>query len=508
MLRGMRAVGGRKGRAAVAAALVLAGAVATVTTALARSSEAVATGYDFDYGVSVGDPCAESGLLSVALPGSGISAGATRVYVNLWVDWNGDGDWLDLPAGKVCGPEWAVENVPIDLPEGFAGSELAYLAEVTFVTGSELRKARYRVTVSDTPMPDAGGMPGPFEGEIAGSDDGDAEKGKPPAASKKKALQPPPLPRKKRLEILGAGCSPRTLVLQHGEQGTIYPWVLTSGKLANGRRPAVYVRLRNDVPAGVRASFALGKQVRGGFRVARGLTITSTIDGPTRREELELTLDFTLGGSWNAGGFKSQTVTCKVVIHHRDVPPFEFPPLPPRIHCGGVDPCGGVPPEDPTPLPAPGLDLGSWLRQLFEGRQVVAINVRSSAPPGLAGGVESVVIPLGRYRDGPSPSIESFFANPYALSGEQALQFPAGRVPQAATTCELISEGGRAALDCLVSPQPAGSPLGVQLVLDARGFEALAADDCPAALGVGLRLAGTPRGQIDYAASVPRSGCP
>ena len=504
----MRGVIGRSGRAVAAVAVGL--ALAAAGAVVARSAGGAAGGYEFDHGHALGEFCAESGTLSLALPGAGLPAGTGRVYVNVWVDWNTDGDWLDLAEGDVCAPEWVVQNVPIDLPAGFAGSEFAYLADVMFVTGSELRKARYRVTVSDTPMPDAGGMPGPFEGEIAGSDDGEAEKGEPPAASKKKKKKaPPPLKRKKRVRLLDAGCYPSTLVLDHGEQKTIKFWTRTAGKLPNGRYPAVYVRLRNGVPAGVRASFGLGKQVQSGFRVLRGLTISSTIDGPTRRQQFTLLFDFSLGGSWNAGGFTSRTKACKVVIHHQDVPPFELPPLPPRIPCGGIDPCGGVPPESPTPLPAPGPDLGSWLRQMFEGREVVAINVRSSAPPGLSKVVESVVIPLGHYRDGSlDGQLEPFFANPYALSGEQALQFPTGRVPQAATTCELISEGGRAVLDCLVSPQPAGSPLGIQLVLDARGFEALVADACPAPLAVGLRLADTPRGQVDYAASIPRFGCP
>jgi hypothetical protein len=42
-----------------------------------------------------------------------------QMFVNVWFDWNGDGDWddtLQCAAGAAPSPEWAVQNQPVPIP--------------------------------------------------------------------------------------------------------------------------------------------------------------------------------------------------------------------------------------------------------------------------------------------------------------------------------------------------------------------------------------------------------
>jgi hypothetical protein len=510
----VRAIHGRWVLVSLAAGLLTCVGLAPAAAATALRAPTGAAPL-IESGVSLGAPCRLSGGLAAGFRGLSIPAGVDTVYANLWVDWNGDGDYSDQPGdGGICAPEWTVENVPIPLPQSFAGSAGSLLARVGFVTGGPLRKVRYRVTVSDTPKPDAGGMPSPFGGDFEGTQDGEVGTGPAPVGINQPVppiptgpKNPPPKGKPKpndRPRIVDAGCDPATLVLDHGMSGTFSIWVETKGRLKNGRLPWVYARFVEGPRLPL--SMKLGRRVVPGWRVWQSFTVRTTQDPPKREEFGDYVIQFSLGSTWRG----SVVGECRVFIYH-DEDPFDVPPLP-KVPCGGIHVCGGAPRIEPPPLPPPGLDLGSWSRQMFEGREVVAVNLGSSISLGLPRPVEGVLVPLGRYREEPrSPmAAASFFDiyNPYALSPDDGMQYPLRRVPLAAADCEILSGGGSGVLDCAVVPQPAGAALGVQLVLDARGFEQLVADPCPALLSVGVRLQGTPPGAADYRATVPRAGCP
>jgi hypothetical protein len=102
-----------------------------------------------------------------------VSPSATRLYANVWFDWNRDGDWDDtitLPDGTEV-PEWAVQNQSLVLP----GVGVHTLTTPPFVcwhefTQGDLDPIWMRITLSDTPWDDsfgAGGA-GPANGYRAG----------------------------------------------------------------------------------------------------------------------------------------------------------------------------------------------------------------------------------------------------------------------------------------------------------------------------------------------------
>jgi hypothetical protein len=82
------------------------------------------------------------------------SCATTRVqaYLNVLVDWNGDGDWCDVgycDEVKECVPEWAVKNQLVLLDPG-CGS----LTSKAFLGGTTTGAAWMRVTLSEQPAPD------------------------------------------------------------------------------------------------------------------------------------------------------------------------------------------------------------------------------------------------------------------------------------------------------------------------------------------------------------------
>jgi hypothetical protein len=89
-------------------------------------------------------------------------SGATiQAYVNILVDWNQDGDWNDVdycPQRTVCAPEWAVMNVPIQLPPG-----CSLISTPLIQAGSKEGLAWMRVTLTDMAVP----LDFPWNGSIS-----------------------------------------------------------------------------------------------------------------------------------------------------------------------------------------------------------------------------------------------------------------------------------------------------------------------------------------------------
>ena len=77
-------------------------------------------------------------------------ANAHPAFVNVLVDWNGDGDWNDVvlcPNQGLCVSEWVIVNRQIDLRPGCDTHSLSFPA------GPRAGGAWMRITISDTPAP-------------------------------------------------------------------------------------------------------------------------------------------------------------------------------------------------------------------------------------------------------------------------------------------------------------------------------------------------------------------
>jgi len=73
--------------------------------------------------------------------------GITSWYANILIDWNYDGDWLDLDP-MTGAPEWVTVDMPITLP---ALTSAAFTTP-PFPTGSTPGNPWLRITLSDTPI--------------------------------------------------------------------------------------------------------------------------------------------------------------------------------------------------------------------------------------------------------------------------------------------------------------------------------------------------------------------
>ena len=74
-----------------------------------------------------------------------------QVFLNICVDWNGDGDWNDnfqCAGASGCAYEWAVKNVPIGLPGG-----CSTLTSPPFLAGPFEEFGWLRISISDNPAP-------------------------------------------------------------------------------------------------------------------------------------------------------------------------------------------------------------------------------------------------------------------------------------------------------------------------------------------------------------------
>src|SRR5262249_20579736 len=102
----------------------------------------------------------DAGLAAIpALNACGIShvdlnvynCGSTiRVYLNVLVGWNQDGDWNDrLPCGASCAREWAVKNAPYFLINGCQP-----IASPNFRVGPNPGPTWMRITLSYDPVND------------------------------------------------------------------------------------------------------------------------------------------------------------------------------------------------------------------------------------------------------------------------------------------------------------------------------------------------------------------
>lgn len=89
---------------------------------------------------------------------------ATRTrYVNIWFDWDRDGDWGDTPnCGAAIGlaPEWAVQNYTLTLGPG-----VHTLITPAFLVYDPLDRAHWmRITLSEQPRPAGSAGEGPLGG--------------------------------------------------------------------------------------------------------------------------------------------------------------------------------------------------------------------------------------------------------------------------------------------------------------------------------------------------------
>ncbi len=97
---------------------------------------------------------------------------ATHLYVNVWFDWNRDGDWDDT---MICddgeaAPEWAVQNQELNLPGIGPHTVTTPAFRSWHLTGIDLDPIWMRITLSDTPWDPAlgAGGAGPANGYAAG----------------------------------------------------------------------------------------------------------------------------------------------------------------------------------------------------------------------------------------------------------------------------------------------------------------------------------------------------
>ena len=102
-----------------------------------------------------------------------VVGGTTTRYLNVWFDFNHDGDWNDTLKCKPAGggpvlsvPEWAVTNSMLSLGNGYyPGLYTPYFISYRGSTLPQILKSRWmRITVSDQPGPAAGDGSGPAGG--------------------------------------------------------------------------------------------------------------------------------------------------------------------------------------------------------------------------------------------------------------------------------------------------------------------------------------------------------
>jgi GEVED domain len=253
-----------------------------------ESAEGDSLQVDGDSGDDGADPqlkacSAKSELRTVinagGLPKSKAKAGHT-FYVNVWFDWNRDGDWAD--DDDRCAPEWAIENFPVSAAELEDG--VLPLA-IQFDSGTQVDQLWYRVTLTlDEPVAfeDGGGPAGGYafgetEDHFIGADPGGGD--------------------------FSAICKPYPKIMLHGHVGGV-----------NFVYPAKFAKKGS----GLTASF-VGKVGKGVFRrfkmrggVPVGIRYAEKRDGPTRLHRQGIKVRFSIHGK------PAKTIKCLFVVTHTD----------------------------------------------------------------------------------------------------------------------------------------------------------------------------------------------
>lgn len=116
-------------------------------------------GSDSDDGLQTLDlsECSTSAALLLISHGTAGQAAGGTAYLNILADWNRDGDWSD--AGG-CAPEWALQNVELDLDEAGTGT---FNRAFEFVGGEQVDEFWLRISITREPYDPAAG--GEVEGE-------------------------------------------------------------------------------------------------------------------------------------------------------------------------------------------------------------------------------------------------------------------------------------------------------------------------------------------------------
>lgn len=93
-------------------------------------------------------------------------------YVNVWLDWNGDGDWADtfLCPNGFWASEWAVRNQWVNLGPGLSWLPLQFLSKVQVVKNMPY-ESWMRASIADMPAP----APEDGRGPVGGYDLGETE---------------------------------------------------------------------------------------------------------------------------------------------------------------------------------------------------------------------------------------------------------------------------------------------------------------------------------------------
>jgi hypothetical protein len=314
----------------------------------------------FDDGASVSLAKCGSSTLKVMLNGARLPA-ATRsaghtAYVNVWFDWNRDGDWADGSDG--CSPEWAIQNLAVSMdtlgPDGLAA------LPIKFKAGKKVRDIWERVTLTlDQPVsdPSGGGSASPYnQGE---TEDYliPAGKARPIISAKKKKKEKEKEREEKEEEEKKEGkkggkfkvsCAPNPALILHGGVAKVKfviadsgkGWIFGSPSTQKGPEGKATVTPVKPQPKGVPPGFFAGD----GFKQSG-----SKVDPPLRVETVVVKFVFRRGK-------QVQKLDCKVLIIHLSIKKFLLPPVVCKDACRGETPPkppvldGGGALKNPNPL--------------------------------------------------------------------------------------------------------------------------------------------------------------
>jgi hypothetical protein len=325
-----------------------------------------------DDGVDARLSACKTSTLRAVVNASGLSSalrtGSHTAYLNAWFDWNRDGDWADPSDG--CRPEWAVQNLPINM--GAFSTVPIQVLPVSLTAGKRTTDIWMRVTLSlDEPVVSPIGRGGPFPYARGETEDYLLPAGKAvpphfpvkkPKKGKKRKRKKKPTKKQRKLanKPFKVSCVPNPAVILHGAKATVRFSIADRGKgfifgrtLAKPNHGKTRLTPKKPQPRGL----PRGYKAMSGFTYAN-----SQVDPPTRVETKTARFLFTRGK-------RSQRLNCVIkIVHIQNL-------LPPFI-CGGA--CAGsfqIP--APTQIPGPVLTQGSWNEVPIE---LVQLQLQSAAP--------------------------------------------------------------------------------------------------------------------------------
>ncbi len=218
------------------------------------------------------------------------------LYLNALFDWSRDGRWTGADA---CAPEWAVQNVPIDVsqwPEG----ETSQLVTSTFTAGAQIGPMWYRVTLTyGEPVSDWEGT-----GSFAYGETEDYYQ-----------FVDDPF-------YFNVECDPNPLVIRHGEFGLIFLFVDVGPGQPDSWEVAGIVPPFGFPPFGGSTDAPTVDPPIGQVNPWGPLNIivfqSNMVDGPRRTESFELIITLR-----NAG--RVETEKCIVDVVHDEATPTPTP---------------------------------------------------------------------------------------------------------------------------------------------------------------------------------------